>query len=60
MCELGDEELSSKKPTEKEPKESRSNDIGYFINANGYKQFGVIPKTDEELYEKTRPRKTDS
>ena len=56
-CELGDEDLSFKKPKEKEiynPDKNR--DIGYWTDDNGYKRYGIIPKTDEERnsYERTR------
>jgi hypothetical protein len=54
MAELGDEELSMKKPAEKEPPANQFKDIGWFTDSRGYKHYGVIPKTEEERYGKTR------
>lgn len=59
MCELGDEELSTKKPEIKELKTKEINDIGYWIDRNGYKHSGIIPKTIEG-YDKTRIRAEDT
>ena len=60
MAELGDEELSVRKPTEKEPAMTSFRDIGWFTDKNGYKHYGIIPKTDEERYERTRINPGDS
>ena len=60
MAELGDEELSVRKPIANDPKESNFRDIGWFTDARGYKQYGSIPKTKEELNERTRIRASDS
>lgn len=60
MAELGDEELSVRKPEPREPKGKEFRDIGWYTNASGYKEYGVIPKTDEERYGRTRIRTSDS
>lgn len=60
MAELGDEELSFKKPTEKEPPMSQHQDIGWWTDSRGYKHYGIIPKTQEERDGRTRIRATDS
>ena len=60
MCELGDEELSVKKPEAREPKLKQFKDIGWFKDERGYKHYGVIPKTKEELYAQTRISREDS
>lgn len=59
MAELGDEELSFKKPEEINPKGKQFQDIGWFKDSNGYKHFGAIPKNSNERYEKNRPRVSD-
>lgn len=60
MAELGDEELSLRKPEPKEPRGNEFRDIGWFTDANGYKHYGIIPKTEQERYDRTRIRATDS
>jgi hypothetical protein len=60
MCELGDEELSLKKPTVDEPVSKKARDIGWFTDQSGYKHYGIIPITPEERYAKTRPRAEDA
>jgi hypothetical protein len=60
MAELGDEELSAKQPREKEAIAKQFKDIGYYKDSNGRKQFGVIPTTEDERYERTRIRTRDS
>lgn len=60
MCELGDEELSFKKPEERTSKGNSFRDVGWFKDANGYRHFGTIPLTEEERYAANRPRKSDS
>ena len=59
MCELGDEELSVRKPTEKEEVSSTFRDIGYYTDSRGYKRYGVIPLKGEELNERPRPARQD-
>lgn len=58
-CELGDEELSVRKPTEKEPLNNGFRDIGWFTDARGYKHFGIIPITEMELAQHTRTSPED-
>lgn len=60
MCELGDEELSVKKPEAREPKTKAFRDIGWYKDERGYKHYGVIPKNKEELYAQTRISREDS
>ena len=60
MCELGDEELSVKKPTEKETEVTHQDDIGWWKDNKGYKHYGIIPKSEEEKNERTRIRREDS
>lgn len=60
MCELGDEELSVKKPEAREPKNKQFTDMGWYKDERGYRHYGKIPKTREELYAQTRPSKKDS
>ena len=60
MAELGDEELTFRKPVEREQVNNQFRDMGYFYDTNGYKKYGVIPVNNEERYAKTRPRVEDS
>lgn len=60
MAELGDEEMTFKKPQAKEPAGKRFQDVGWWTDARGYKQYGVIPLTDEEKYDKSRIRAQES
>lgn len=60
MAELGDEELSFKKPAEKDPPMTDYRDIGWWKDSKGYKHYGVIPKTEEERNGRTRIRAKDS
>lgn len=60
MCELGDEELSIKKPEAREPKGKVYHDIGWYKDSKGYKHYGVIPKTKEEADARTRVSEKDS
>jgi hypothetical protein len=60
MAELGDEELSSRKPTEEEKVNNEFRDIGWYTNSNGYKQYGIIPRNNEENYEWTRSKTSDT
>lgn len=59
MAELGDEELSVRKPTEKEEVTASFRDFGWFTDKNGYKQYGMIPLKGEE-YERPRINPGDS
>lgn len=56
MCELGDEELSLRKPEVVEFYFTEFRDVGWFTNEYGRKQYGVIPKNKEELNEARRFR----
>lgn len=47
MCELGDEELSLKRPEAREPVQKQFKDIGWYRDERGYKQYGIIPSKDE-------------
>lgn len=60
MAELGDEELSVKKPEAKEPPESRFQDIGWWTDSRGYKHYGIIPLSNEEKNARTRINQKDS
>lgn len=60
MAELGDEELTLKKPKEAEPLGQKFAPVGWWVNSHGYKQFGRIPQTQQEKNENTRVRKEDS
>lgn len=60
MAELGDEELTLKKPKEAEPLGQKFAPVGWWVNSHGYKQFGRIPQTQQEKNENTRIRKEDS
>ena len=60
MAELGDEELSFKKPEAREPKGKVFQDIGWWKDSKGYKHYGIIPKTNEEKDARTRISSSDS
>jgi hypothetical protein len=60
MAELADEELSWKKPEEKEKINKEFRNIGWFKDGRGYKHYGVIPTTEGERYAANRVRKEDS
>lgn len=60
MCELADEELSLRKPVEREAINNTFQDIGWFKDAKGYRHYGIIPKTEEELYATNRISTADS
>lgn len=59
-CELGDEELSVKKPEAMEKPGKVFQDIGWWKDSKGYKHYGPIPRTDEERNERTRVSAEDS
>jgi len=60
MAELGDEELSFRKPVVQDAIAKQFRDIGWYTNARGYKEYGKIPLNEEERNEKKRPREQDS
>ena len=60
FAELGDEELYVRRPSENESIYNHFQDIGWYKDSNGYKHYGVIPKTDEERDRQTRPNPADS
>jgi hypothetical protein len=60
MCELGDEELSVRKPVIQERTSQDFRDVGWYTDGRGYKHYGIIPKTTEEKNAKNRIRAEDS
>lgn len=60
MCELGDEELSAKKPVEREKIANQFRDIGWFKDSKGYKHYGAIPRNEQERNAQTRISREDS
>lgn len=60
MTELGDEEMSYKKPEPRESKEAQFEDYGWWTDGKGYKHYGIIPKTQEERDGHSRIRREDS
>ena len=60
MCELGDEELSVRKPTAKEPEGKKFQDIGWYTDGRGYKHYGIIPLNDDERNDRNRINASDS
>jgi hypothetical protein len=48
MTELADEELSTKVPTERRETSKEFRDFGWWTDSNGYKHYGVIPRTEYE------------
>ena len=50
MAELGDEEMSSKKPQIKEPTGVGFKDIGWWSDSKGYKHYGEIPTLSNREY----------
>lgn len=59
MAELGDEELSLKKPREKETVDKTYRDFGYYIDRNGKKQHGMIPLKGETNNEYNRTARSN-
>lgn len=49
MAEIADEELSEIVPTQTKPISSKFKDIGYYIDENGNRRFGVIPRHEENF-----------
>lgn len=60
MAELGDEEMSTRKPEPQDMYDKEFRDIGWYKDSKGYKHYGIIPKTQEERDAKTRIRVEDS
>lgn len=60
MAELGDEELTLKKPREAEPMGTQFDHFGWWTDAKGHKQYGPIPKTEQERNDRTRTSTRDS
>ena len=60
MAELADEELSFKKPLERNEVSRKFRDFGWWTDANGYKHYGAIPLTQEENDTRRRIREQDS
>ena len=59
MCEIADEEISEVIPTKVESVNKQFQDIGYYIDENGYKRYGVIPKYETPtaiMHRDTEPR----
>jgi hypothetical protein len=57
QAELGDEEMSMKKPRE-EKEDSGFRDFGYFTDSSGRKHFGMIPRKDENYEYRPTERKS--
>jgi hypothetical protein len=51
MAEVADEDLAGVNPTTITPINNQWRDIGYYIDENGYKRKGIIPRDD---YNRTR------
>ena len=60
MAELADEEISLRKPRERNAHTKDFSHIGYWKDSRGYTHYGVIPKTKEERDAQTRIRAEDS
>ena len=60
MAELGDEEMSTKRPIVEEQYNKEFEDIGWYTDGLGYKHYGIIPKTREQRNAKNRIRAEDS
>lgn len=60
MCELGDEEMSFKKPEAREIVKTSMRNLGWWTDSKGYKHRGVIPSTKEEKDAATRISSEDS
>ena len=58
MTELGDEEMSVRHPSVKEPESVEFRDIGYYTDNEGKKRFGIIPKPGDIIYDKPRTNNT--
>lgn len=60
MCELGDEELSSKRPEPYEPRGKEFRDFGWWVDNKGYRHYGTVPLTNEEKNDRKRINPGDS
>ena len=60
MCELGDEEMSVKRPEAREKPQQKFQHIGWWTDSRGYKHYGKIPLTNEEKDARTRINNQDS
>lgn len=60
MAELGDEELSIRKPEPREPQGKVFRDIGWWTDSRGYKHHGIIPLNKEEENDRRRIKTSDS
>lgn len=60
MAELADEELSFKKPVERNETARQFRDVGWWTDRDGYKHYGVIPQNEKERNEYRRFRERDS
>jgi len=60
MTELGDEEMSVRKPEAKDPPGKKFQDIGWWKDTNGYKHYGVIPSNQEERNDRVRVSPDDT
>ena len=49
MAEVGDEELRDIVPKKQEVVSDSFQDIGYYIDSNGYRRFGIIPKQNNNV-----------
>lgn len=49
MCEVADEELNNVLPKEFKPISEGFQDIGYYIDENGHRRFGIIPKKNNNV-----------
>jgi hypothetical protein len=60
MAELGDEELSVRKPTPIEAEGKKFQDIGWFKDGKGYRHYGKIPQNEQERNDRNRISTSDS
>ena len=60
MAEIGDEEMSVKKPEAREKPGKQFKHVGWYKDNNGYRHYGEIPTSEEEKYERTRISAEDS
>lgn len=57
---MADEELSFKKPVERNETARQFRDVGWWTDRDGYKHYGVIPQNEKERNEYRRFRERDS
>lgn len=60
MCEIGDEEMSVKKPEPRDKPGKQFKHVGWYKDNKGYRHWGEIPTSEEEKYERTRISAEDS